>query len=60
MLTVEGYREKEAVKAIVADLTTTCLWNPQVAEAHGETAEHDIKAWREDGAVKLIVRHKHN
>jgi hypothetical protein len=60
MLTPDSYREKEAVKVIVADLVATCLWHPEVAEAHGETVEHDIKAWREEGIVKAEVKRKLN
>jgi len=58
MLTPQEHLEKESVKVIVADLVATCLWHPEVIEAHGETAGHDIKAWREDGMVKAEVRHK--
>jgi len=58
ILTVDGYNEKEAIKLIIADLVTTCLWNTEVAEAEGATPEHNIKVWREDDAVKAIIRHK--
>ena len=58
MLTVNSLRDKEAVKLVVSDLVINCLWNPEVAEGHGETAEHDIKAWRDKGIVRVEVKHK--
>ena len=57
-LTIEGLREKDAVKLIVGDLVATCLWNPEITECHGDTKEHDITVWREEGVVKALVKHK--
>lgn len=51
-------KEKEAVRKMVGDLAITCLWHPDVVEAHAETEEHDIRAWREDNQVKVVVKHK--
>jgi len=52
------YNEREAVMAIVADLVITCLWEPEVNEAHGETSEHDIRTWRDGGMVRAEVKRK--
>jgi len=57
-LTPDSYREKELVKQIVADLVVSCLWDERVCEATGETPEHEIRAWREDGQVHSVVKHK--
>lgn len=58
MLTANSLREKEAVRAVVADLVITCLWNPEIGEVHGETAEHDIRVWKDKGIVSAEVKHK--
>lgn len=55
---IEDHNEKEVLRLIVGDLVTTCLWYPDVTEAHSETPEHDIRAWREDGHVKAEVKRK--
>ena len=52
------YNEREAVMSIVADLVITCLWQPEVVEAHGETLEHDIITWRDNGIVRAEVKRK--
>jgi len=48
----------ESVKHLIPDLVIHCLRDSRVVEAHGETNEHDIKAWRDNGIVKAEVRHK--
>jgi len=55
---MKPYDEREAVKSLVADLVIECLWDSRAVEAHGETNEHDIKAWRDNGIVRAEVRHK--
>jgi len=58
MLTPEGYREKEDVREVLADVVITCLWNPEVTETCGETDKHYIRAWKEEGMVKAEIRRK--
>ena len=41
--------EREAVKTMAGELGVICLENPRNKEAHGETREHEIKAWRVEG-----------
>jgi hypothetical protein len=58
MLTPDSLREKEAVKSLVADLVASCLWHPEVMEAHGETDEHDIVVRRVGAGVEAKIKRK--
>ena len=58
MLTPNGRKERENIKEIIGDLVVACLWHPEMTEAHGETANHILRAWREGGIVKAEVKSK--
>ncbi|MDD5144895.1 MAG: hypothetical protein PHW72_02125 [Candidatus Pacebacteria bacterium] len=50
--------EKEAMKRICFDVVEQVLWDPRTMESHCETSEHDVKAWKSDGMVKVEIRRK--
>jgi len=48
--------EYRAVRNMLSDLAMKVLWNLDVAEASGDTAEHHIHVWKDDGVVKVEIR----
>ena len=58
MLTPDSLEEKDAVKAVVAELVSNCLWYPQVKEANGQTKEHIIRVQRNGDKVTAEIRRR--
>ena len=58
MYTPASCREMQDLKILIGELAVTCLWHPDVAEARGQTIEHEIRAWRESGMVKVEIKRR--
>ena len=50
--------EKDTVRRILQDLVIEIMWNPLAVEGHSETREHDVRVWKDNGEIKVIIRRK--
>ena len=49
-------KEKKEISQVITDLIMEVLWHPRIPEATGDTGQHHVRVWKENGCVHAEVR----